>query len=83
MKEIPFSVISVANEDIKSSIKESSTKMAFYKCTHKDRISTHTTLESWLGIWNFCQKTMGFRISYRNLVGVGPIALNRIFLVVF
>ena len=24
------------------------------------------------GIWNLCQKTVGFGISYRNLVGVRP-----------
>ena len=26
------------------------------------------------GIWNLCQKTVGFGISYRNLVGVRPLA---------
>ena len=25
------------------------------------------------GIWNLCQKTVGFGISYRNLVGVQPL----------
>ena len=25
------------------------------------------------GIWNLCQKTVGFGISYRNLVGVRPL----------
>ena len=34
------------------------------------QLSPHTMLESWLGIWNLCQKTMGFGILYRNLVGV-------------
>ena len=62
MKKIPSSVISAANNDIK----QSSTKTAFYKCTHKYGISMHTTWESWLGIWNLCQKTMGFGISYRQ-----------------
>ena len=28
------------------------------------------------GIWNLCQKTVGFRILYRNLVGVGPLAID-------
>ena len=37
-------------------------------------ISTHTILEYWLGIWNLCQKTIGFRILYRNLGGVGPLS---------
>ena len=34
-----YSVISVANNDIESSMRESSTKTAFYKCMRKDRIS--------------------------------------------
>ena len=57
--------------------------MAIYRRTHKDGISKHTTLESWLVIWNLCQKTMGFGISYRNLVDVGPLALCQTFLVTF
>ena len=71
MKEIP-SVISAANNDIESSMKESSPKTDFYKHMHKDGISMHTTLESWLGIQ---QKTMRFGISYRSLVGIGPLTL--------
>ena len=39
MKEFSFSVISAANNDIESSMK-CSIKMAFYKRTHKDRMST-------------------------------------------
>ena len=30
-------------------------------------------LESWFGIWNLCQKTVGFGILYRNLVGDRPL----------
>ena len=33
------------------------------------------------GIWNLCQKTVGFGISYRNLVGVRPLALTFILLI--
>ena len=52
--------------------------MALCKCKNKDRISVHTTLES--GI--FAKKTIGFRASYRNLVGVRTLALHWMFLVV-
>ena len=45
MKEIP-SVISAANNNIESSMKESSTKMDFYKHMNEDGICTHTALES-------------------------------------
>ena len=39
MKEFSSSVISVENNDIESLMK-CSIKMAFCKCTHKDRVST-------------------------------------------
>ena len=83
MKEILSSVILVANNDIESLMEESLTKMAFYNRTHRDGTFMRTTLESWLGIWNLCQKIMEFRISYRNLVGVRPLALCQMFLAVF
>ena len=43
--------------------------MAFYKCAHKDEISMHTTMESWLGIWknygirNLVQKFIWYRTT--------------------
>ena len=78
MKEIPSSVISVANNHIESSMKESSTKTAFYKHTQRRDSYLYTY---YFMIQNHCQKTMGFGISYRNLVGVGPLTLCWMFLV--
>ena len=37
IKKIPSSVVSVANNDIASSMEDSSTKTAFYKCSHWQR----------------------------------------------
>ena len=48
MKEISSSVVLAENDDIESSMKESSKKqlsLPIYKRTHKDGISTHTVLE--------------------------------------
>ena len=78
MKEIPFSVISVANNGIESS-RVQQKQLFISACIKTGYLHTHTTLES--GI--FVKNTMGFGVSYRNLVGVRSLVhvLRHMFLV--
>ena len=73
MKEIPSLVISAANNDIESLMKESSTKNSFYK--------TQKTEYLHILLWNLesLSKNMGFEILHRNLVVVRSLALCLIF----
>ena len=83
MKDIPSSVISVANNDVESLMKESSTKMAFFisartKTGYLHILLWNLGLESGIylkncGIWNIIQKFSWYQ----------TLELHQMFLVVF